>query len=56
MGASLFLKSRLINLAMFSYLILCYLSFLMAVIYCVLEHFFERNSLKKEANLSKIND
>jgi len=41
-GASLFVKSRLINLAMFSYLVLCYLSFLMAVIYCISEHFFER--------------
>ena len=55
-GTQFFVKSRLIKLSMFAHIVVCYFSFFMAVIYCLVEHFADRRIEQSEEKLNAKKD
>ena len=51
-GTSFFVKYRVIQISMLSYIVVSYLSFIMAVIYCLLDHFIAKRVAKDEYRLN----
>ena len=55
-GTSFFVKYRVIQISMLSYIVVSYFSFLMAVIYCLLDHFLAKRIAKDEGKLNQQKD
>jgi Na+/melibiose symporter-like transporter len=56
LGTSFFLNTRNIQLSVFAYVVVAYFSFIMGVIYCLVEHFYGRRVEKVESKLNSEKD
>lgn len=55
-GTQFFVKYRLIQLSMFAQIVVCYFSFFMAVIYCLVEHYADKKIEASDARLNAEKD